>query len=91
MMKVWISPSISDEYFWQVVHYFVVFDDLECLDFVACNPDMYDEYFRKRTITVTRQDLQESIDLAKEALEKFHNEFLAIAERCINLKPKYLE
>ena len=91
MMKCWLSPSIPEEYFWQVVHYFVVFDDLETLDFVACSPDMYDEYFRKRTITVTREELQESIDLAKEALEEFHEEFLAIAETCINLKPKYLE
>lgn len=86
-MKYFLSDSIPDEYFWQVVHYFVVIDDLESLDFIIANPDMYDSFFRMKKITVTRKELTDSIEEAKSALVEFYSEWQEAIQKVISLKP----
>lgn len=85
-MKYFLSEEIPSEYFWQVVHYFIVLDDLEELDFIISNPDMYDSFFRMKKITVTRDELSERIEEAKERLSEFYGEWQETAKKIISLK-----
>lgn len=70
-VKYLLDDKIPEEYFWQVVHYFIVFDDLEELDFIVYNPDFYAEEVRIKTIKVTRRELEEKIEYAKMELAEF--------------------
>lgn len=85
-MKYFLSDEIPSEYFWQVVHYFIVLDDLEELDFIISNPDMYDSFFRMKKITVTREQLAERIEEAKSRLAEFYVEWNETAQKIISLK-----
>ena len=87
-MKYWIENKIPDEYFWQVIHYFIVIEDLESLDFIIANPDMHDSFFRNKTITVTRSELEAQIENAKTALNDFYSEWVEMMNKFISLKPK---
>lgn len=60
--------SVPDKYYWQVVHYFIVIDTLQSLDFITQCPEMQDERCRKHKVTVTRDMLAEDIKRAQEAL-----------------------
>lgn len=70
-VKYLLDDKIPEEYFWQVVHYFIVFDDLEELDFIVYNPDFYAEELRIKTIKVSRAELAEKIEYAKMELAEF--------------------
>ena len=70
-VKYLLDDKIPEEYFWQVVHYFIVFDELEELDFIVYNPDFYAEELRIKTIKVTRAELAEKIEYAKMELAEF--------------------
>lgn len=87
MMKYWMMDSIPDEYFWQVIHYFIVIDELESLDFIISNPDMHDAFFRNKVITVTRIELEKDIERAKVDLADFYTEWVAMMQKFISLKP----
>lgn len=63
--------KIPDEYFWQVVHYFITIDTLEELDFVIHNPDPFDKRLRTLVITVTREQLETQIMMAKASIAEF--------------------
>lgn len=66
-MKYVIEDKIPDDYYWQVVQYFVVKDTLEWLDFMSYNPDIPARpIFIKR---ITRAELAVDI-LELEAREK---------------------
>lgn len=86
-MKYWLEDKIPDEYFWQVIMYFIVIDTLEELNFVICNPDVYDSYFRIKVIKVTRKELEKEIDNAKVALADFYTEWTQMMQKFISLKP----
>lgn len=75
MVKYWLSWGIPNEYYWQTIHYFVVIDTLEKLHFTICNPDIYDEKYRLKTITVTRQELAWDISRAEETLAEFYGKY----------------
>lgn len=89
-MKYWLEDGIPDEYFYQVVHYFIVIDELEELDFIICNPDVYDSFFRTKIIKVTRSELERDIENAKLALSDFYTEWIEMMQKFISLKPKEL-
>lgn len=57
----WLQDGIPSEHYWQVVHYFVVIETLESLDFIVHDPAPYDARVRTKIITVTRQELREDI------------------------------
>jgi hypothetical protein len=80
-VKYWIEDKIPSEYFWQVVHYFVVIDTLESLDFIIHNPEPHDARVRTKTITVTRAELKDKILLAECAIA----EFLALYIKYLNI------
>lgn len=77
--KYLLEGKIPDEYFWQVVHYFIVFDDLESLDFIIYNPDFYSEELRIKTLVVTREELKDKIEFAKIELANFRKDWQDIA------------
>jgi len=72
---------IPDEYYYQVIHYFIVIPTLEELDFVIFNPEMYDPKFRKRVIHVTREEFEEDIEICQWALVTFRKEWLAAIDQ----------
>lgn len=82
-VKYAIDRWIPDEYFYQVVHYFVVIETLEELDFVIFTPEIFDPNFRKRVIHVTREELEDDIEMAKKALENFRKEWLETIDALI--------
>ena len=64
-----VDDKLPAEYKWQVVHYFVVVDDLKELDFISYNPDF--PLKELHIVNVTREALSEEIKTAQEKLEKF--------------------
>lgn len=64
-----VNNKLPAEYKWQVVHYFVVIDDLEELDFISYNPDF--PLKELHIVNVTRKSLTDEIKNAQEKLEKF--------------------
>jgi len=75
-VRYMIQNKIPDEYKWQVVMYFIVIDTLEELDFIIYNPEIYDEDYRMHVINVKREDLQEEIQKAEEAIKEFRKEWV---------------
>lgn len=70
-----LAGGIPEDYLWQVVQYFIVIDSLKYLDFVIFNAQIKDKDFRVRKIRVTREELSDSIEKAKNQLEKFKATF----------------
>lgn len=64
-----VNDKLPAEYKWQVVHYFVVIDDLKELDFISYNPDF--PLKELHVVNVTREALTDEIKNAQEKLEKF--------------------
>lgn len=62
------------------MHYFIVFDELETLDFVVYNPDFYAEELRIQTRKITRAELAEKIEYAKMELAEFRAMWQATAQ-----------
>lgn len=68
-----VNDKLPAEYKWQVVHYFVVIDDLKELDFISYNPDF--PLKELHIVNVTRESLTEEIKNAQEKLEKFIDKY----------------
>ena len=68
-VEVIILNKIPAKYKRQVLHYFVVIEDLESLDFILYNP--YYQTKPLHIITVTREELADEIEQAKAGLVKF--------------------
>lgn len=66
-----LDNKIPDEYLWQVVHAFIVNNDLQRLYFISHNPHMYIEKLRTHIIPVTREDLLDEIGRAQSAIDDF--------------------
>ena len=71
--KYVFENKIPDEYLWQAVHYFVVIDTLEELDFCVFNPNLIIENKQLWVITIKREDVQKYIDQAEVELLFFRN------------------
>lgn len=71
-VKMWLTNKVPEEYFWQVVQYFIVNQDLKVLWFVGYNPDIPVHPFH--LITVLREDVQVDIDRARVSQEEFIKE-----------------
>lgn len=63
-VEIWFENQIPKEYHWQIVQYFVVGPKLKKLYFVAYNPDI--PTHKMHIIEVTREELAEDIDKARE-------------------------
>lgn len=87
-VQYFLTDAIPDEYFWQVVHYFVVLEDLESLDFIIYNPDFYSDTIRMKKWTVSRESLADKIELAKATLAEFFAEWESETQKFISLAQK---
>lgn len=70
-VKYWLMDGVPDEYYWQHIHYFVVLEDLEWLDFMITNPDVFDKDARLKVIRIYRKDVEAQIFAAKAAIAEF--------------------
>lgn len=75
-VKMWLTNRVPDEYYWQVVQYFVVNEKLEKLYFVGYNPDIPTHPLH--IIEVLRGSLVHEIEDAKQCQEVFIQEVNAI-------------
>ena len=64
-----VKDSIPAEYKWQIVHYFIVIEDLEELDFLSYHPNF--PLKELHIVNVKRSELEKDIAAAKEKLEPF--------------------
>lgn len=90
-VRYWIEGKIPSEYLWQVVHYFVVIDTLQSLDFIIHNPEPYDARVRTKIITVTREELKEKIIMAECAIAEFlalYNKYLLLFIEAVKKETK---
>lgn len=81
-VRLWLENVIPDDYFWQVVQYFVVNDSLEKLYFVGYNPQI--PAHPLHIIEVSRGDLEEKIKFCKEEQDRFLNEVNEMLKTLIN-------
>lgn len=88
-VKYWIQDQIPDEYFWQVVMYFLVIETLESLSFIIHHPLPYDATVRTKIITVTREELQNDIMSAQMAVFDFMADFQKISQTFITNVKKH--
>ena len=70
-IKIINSNQIPEEYSAQIVHNFLVNEDLQELDFVSYNPDMYLQELKTHIITVKREDYEQEIKDTFEKLDTF--------------------
>ena len=70
-LKIIKSNKMPEEYEARIMHNFLVNEDLQELDFVSHNPDMYVEYLRTHIINVKREDYQEQIEETYKKLDIF--------------------
>lgn len=83
-IKYWMSDDIPDEYFYQVIHYFIVIESLQKLTFIIHNPLPYDASVRTKMITVTREQLESQIMSAQMAIFDFIADFQKLSEKFIS-------
>jgi len=68
-IKLWLTNEIPDEYYWQVIQYFVVNEKLKKLYFVGYNPDI--PVHKLHIIEMHKKTLADDIEKAKKAQEEF--------------------
>lgn len=74
-VKYCIEWGVPDEYKWQIVHYFIVIDTLQAVNFTIFNENIKDANCRMKTWRITREEMQLYINQAKESLAKFKVEW----------------
>lgn len=82
-IKMWLTNEIPDDYFWQVVQYFVVNEKLETLYFVGYNPDI--AVYPLHIIEIDRQKIDKDIETARTKQIAFLSEVEAILSTLIEL------
>lgn len=65
------EDKVPAEHKWQVVNYFLVNEDLQELDFILYNPDVYVDKLRMHIIPVKREDYAKDIEEIQEKLKVF--------------------
>jgi len=83
-IKYWMLDTIPDEYYYQVIHYFLVIESLKKLTFIIHNPLPYDATVRTKMITVTREQLENDIMSAQMAIFDFIADFQKLSEKFIS-------
>jgi putative phage-type endonuclease len=82
-VKIWLTNLVPDEYYWQVIQYFVVNEKLKKLYFVAYHPDI--KIHPMHIIEVTRDSLGKHVNEAREAEKAFLLEVESILSTIITL------
>jgi len=68
--------GIPHDYIWQVVHYFIVNEELKKLHFVTYDERFVENEAKMYIVEVTRKDLEEEITEAKARLSTFRDDWL---------------
>lgn len=71
-VKMWLTNSIPDEYYWQAIQYFIVNEKLEKLYFVGYNPDI--PIHSLHIIEIKKEEIEEDITKARVSQEQFLKE-----------------
>jgi hypothetical protein len=74
-IEVAIKKEIPSEYVWQGVHYFIVIDELEELEFMFFNPEIFDPTLRLVRIKMTRESVAAKIEEAQAKIVSFRAEW----------------
>lgn len=82
-VRMWLTNEIPSDYYWQVVQYFVVNQELNTLYFACYNPDI--SVHPIHIIPIQREELAEDIGKAKASQETFLEEVENILKTIINL------
>lgn len=82
-VKLWLTNLIPDEYYWQVIQYFVVNPNLQKLYFIGYNPDI--PVHPLHIIEMTRAEAEIAIGEARTAQEGFLTEVEEILADIIKL------
>lgn len=83
-IRYWLEDGIPKEHYWQVVHYFIVIETLESLDFIVHDPAPYDKRVRTKILTVTRQEIREDILRAEAAIFDYIAQFTKKIQTFVN-------
>ena len=70
-LKIISENKIPAEYKWQIINYFLVNEELEELDFMTFNPDIYIEHLQIHIIKVKREDYEKELTEIIPKLEAF--------------------
>lgn len=81
-VKLWLENEVPDEYYWQVVQYFVVNDELQTLYFIGYNPDI--PAHPLHVIEVKRDVVLSSIEKSRIEQETFLEEVNVKLKEIIN-------
>lgn len=74
-IKYLIENKIPDEYYEQVLNYFLIIDELEELDFIIYNPDVKDKIPSFHIINIERGQLIKELTKMKEKIQLFKKEW----------------
>jgi putative phage-type endonuclease len=82
-VKVWLTNQVPDDYYWQVIQYFVVNENLQKLYFVAYHPEI--KVHPMHIIEVNKNDILEDIEKAKKNENVFLKEVESILSTIIKI------
>lgn len=82
-IKYLVENKIPSEYRPQVLQYFIVNTDLEWLDFVSYDPRIDLDEMKIVIVRVTREELQDEIDVAMSKLFAFREKWVALQAKYI--------
>lgn len=80
-IKYLVEKKIPSEYKAQILQYFLVCDSLEWLDFVSYDPRISLPEMQLSIVRVTREELEEELELAMEKLKKFRAQWEVLLDK----------
>ena len=83
-VKIWLTNKIPDDYYWQMIQYFVVNEKLLKMHFVAFNPDI--PAHPLHIIEMLRRDVEKDIETARSEQDKFLKEVEEILSGIISIE-----
>jgi len=83
-IKMWFLNEVPDDYYWQMIQYFIVNENLLKLYFVGYNPDIPKHPLH--IIPVLRKDILEDIKVARTKQDEFLKEVEYKLSTLINLE-----
>lgn len=86
MVKYMMDGGIPKAYLPQVIHYFIVINDLLSLDFIVYDPRIQKTSHQMYRVRVTREELQKQIALQMEAYHQFRSRWEAAQLQVFTLK-----
>jgi len=86
LVEYMMEGGLPKKYLAQVVHYFIVINDMHSLDFIVYDPRVQKTSHQMYRVTVTRKELQDVIDLHKAKYDAFRTRWEAAQLKVFTLK-----